>query len=231
MTNISWRIPSTLCVLVLVVAACSTSGDTERTVTAAELEGVMPTATDLGEGWTPMDIDEAEDDADDQSFEDQCPELARLGDDEDTDDGESEVEAAFEHTDGRQIEITLDPDAREITDEEVDELVEAIGACGELTFTDDDGFETLATLTAETTGAYGDQGVRLSVAAEVSGPGLPQPVTINLDGHLYRRGNVGVEVQVADGVDDDLRVTPSDLDQLDSLAARIDTDLEELFMD
>lgn len=189
----------------------------------------MPTATDLGEGWSAVDVDDSDDDPG-PAFEDQCPELARLGGDETEEDG-TEIEAAFEHTDGRSIDISLNPEAREVTDEEVDELVDAVNGCGEVTFTDDAGFETTATLNAETTGAYGDQGVRLSLAAEISGPGIPQPVSLNIAGHAYRRGNVGVEVRVTDGVDDGLQVTPSDLDQLDSLAARIDTDLEELFME
>jgi hypothetical protein len=230
MTSVSRRRVTALCVALLVFAACSSSGSSERTLSRAEVETVMPTATDLGEGWTPGDVDESGEDAG-PAFEDQCPELARLGGTLTEDDDGTDIEAAFEHTDARQIEITLNPDAREVSDEEVDELVEAVNACGELTFTDDAGFETTAALTAEPTGAYGDQGVRLSVAAEISGAGLPQPVALNIDAHTYRRGNVGVEVLVTDGITEDLQVTPSDIDQLDSLAARIDTDLEELFME
>ncbi|CAN5911912.1 hypothetical protein BH23ACT2_BH23ACT2_18760 [soil metagenome] len=231
MTTICRRPTAVLCALLLALAACSTSGDPERTITAAELEDVAPTAADLGDGWATGDTDESDSEDDAPDFEDECPELARLAGADDDEDQGSEFEAAFEHTDGRLIEITLDPDAREATDEEIDELVEAINACGEVTFTDDDGFETVATLSAETTGAYGDQGVRLSLAAEVSGPGLAQPVSVNIDAHLYRRGTVGVEVRATDGVGDDLEVTPSDLDQLDSLAARIDANLEDLFME
>lgn len=195
--------------------------------TSDDLEALLPSAADIGDGWK---VDTSDDDSDssalDKAIEEQCPDATALA----TDDDESTDSVKRSYVDGadRQIQVELSPSAMEVEDDFLDELVTAINDCPDVTFTEGT-VTTSLDLEAQTSEDYGDQAVQLHVAASITEASLSEPVTLDLYALVFRTEEVGVRITASDGLDSDtLEVTPSDGDQLTALADNLDQAVAQL---
>lgn len=195
--------------------------------TAEQLDGLLPEPADLGAGWSdaPTSAD-SDDPALDAAIEAQCPELARLQDEEDEAD---EVVGSYVNADSTELEVTLDDDAEAYSDEEFTAIIDAIGTCGEVTYTDDRGLTYLLNLSAQKEDGLGEQAARLTVDIHAEGSGLAQPIDLISNLIAFRRGPVGVSITGTDAVDGETQtVTPFDPALLDELAPMLDDDLADV---
>lgn len=183
---------------------------------AEELEATLPSASDLGAGWTVAEADPSDDDeSDDQAFTDQCPELAAAGFD-DTDDTDDAVRS-FADDDGRQIEVQVGPlDPSDSRDPDV--MADAFDGC-EVTFEEDGGTTTMR-FTAEADERRGDGGVTAKATVTVEADSLPEPVELGLSVRLFvLDGSTGVMITGIDGYSPQTEsVAPVDDAMLDDLA-------------
>lgn len=171
--------------------------------TLDQLADLLPTASDIGDGWTvvPADSDDDEDNALTQAIEEQCPVAAGLGGD-DPDEERAEVE--FTNDLFQNLSVSLSTDANELSADELAQAIEDINGCGEITSTDEsNGLVTSLTFQAEEDTDYGDQGIRLQGDVSLTAPELGDPVEFSLYILSFRDGTVGVSVKGADGIDQD----------------------------
>lgn len=216
-----------LVAVAVLAAGCGGDDDGETpTIDAGELESVLPTPGEIGDGWELATDPDAPEPGERSDLARRCPALADI---EAVNGGTGTVTREYRHPDGRHIEISLDPASPVYTDDEVDEIVGAIDACDEVVIAHPDGSETTVGFESRPTDAYGDQGIRLSVTSVRTGADH-DGVEIRTEGHAYRRAGVGVGVRTTDGTDGAGGRVPSDPDQLDSLAAQLDASLEELLL-
>lgn len=210
------------------VAAC---GDDEPArLTAEQLEAIMPTADDIGNGYAPK-APEAEDDdvVSDAAMEEACPEAtelaAQLGTDEES---TNVVEREFETEDGRQIQIALNPEAEELADDELSDLIAAVNDCEPVKHSDEDA-DTTFTFEMSEDDQWGDQGFEMTFDVRVESEQLPQPLDLELHGVGYRLGTVGVTVFATDGVDETtFAAVPADVELASELAADLEPEIEAL---
>lgn len=211
----------------------TTEGDDETPTdgpTREDLEGILPEAADVGDGWDEVASDggdDAGDDEEDAALEEQCPEAAALGANDETDDAEKAVRS-FEDAAGAGVEVKLNPTAEAIDADELDQLVDAINGCGPIAVDGGDGSTTTFEFEAVVDDEYGDQGLRMQAAVSLE---LPEVGVLELTLYFltYRDGPVGVSISGADGLDEDtLETVPIDPEILVALADGIDADLAEL---
>lgn len=210
------------------VAAC---GDDEPArLTAEQLEAIMPTADDIGNGYAPK-APEAEDDdvVSDAAMEEACPEAtelaAQLGTDEES---TNVVEREFETEDGRQIQIALNPEAEALAGDDLTDLIAAVNECDAVEISGDDADTTMTFGMAEDD-RWGDQGFEVTIGVHVEGDQLPQPLDLELHGVGYRLGTVGVTVFATDGVDETtFAAVPADVELASELAADLEPEIEAL---
>ncbi len=191
---------------------------------ADDLEALLPTAADLGDGWSDDPADES-DDADTtfgDAVTEQCPAAAALIDPDKTDN----PRAAFTDEAGAGLSVSLSPDAEEA---DVDAVVAEITACEPVVIEDEDGTVTTLTLEAATTQDYGDQGLQLRAEASITHPDLAAPLVINNYLLLFRTGTVGVRINGTDGyAEDNVTAVPIDGDLLVAVADDLNTEVADL---
>ena len=207
----------------------TTTTKAHRPVSQAQLESIMPTAADIGPDYevkastddptdttttTPGDVDPS-----DKAFEDACPKAKAL--DLMTDEANpDEATVEFSTNDDRGIEVDLDPTPGPMSEEKLDQIIDAFNDCGTVSYTDPDTGKVSMKLSAKKLEGVGDYGVDVSLNASME---LFQiPITIGFRGYIYVVDGVGVTVTASDGLDPStFETTPSDQDLLPKLAAEM----------
>lgn len=198
--------------------------------TIDELAELLPSAADLGEDWSEVETTFGSDSDDDDDtaalFEAQCPELAEVavgGQDED-----DEVTRTFESTDDTSFEVGLQVNSQPLSDAKLDEIVDALGDCTNLTYTED-GADVTMNLTAERADELGDRGARMTIEATIESTQLPAPIEMSVHMLVFVRDSVGVMVSATPGLDPEtFEKIDFDLALVDDVAAAIDEDLDAL---
>ena len=213
----------------------STTTEAKTTTTAADgdrpseadLKAILPTAADIGTGWT---LDEAASEdtstsAQDKAMEAQCPAMKDLGT---NNDDKTEVKHSFTNAAGEQIEVSLTSDADKTSKTELADKIEAVNSCGPVSTTED-GVKTTIEFQAAPNDTYGDFGVQMQAKVTLESEQLPQPVELNLYGLMFRIGTVGVSITGFDGLDNStLKVTPVDTDALVAQAEAMESAVKNL---
>jgi len=203
----------------------STGGGPDDGPTTEDLEAILPAATDIGAGWT--EDNTPDDDEENTSFEEQCPEVADvgLGDDDDSD----KVTQKFMDTEERQLEVSLSPTAEALDQDQLEAFVDAINQCGTITDTNDQGVTSSFDLEAQADRDYGEQGIRLQADVTIKSDVLPRELTLTLYSLSWREGTVGVQITAFDGIDDaTFEAVPFETDVLTGLADDVDAQVENL---
>ncbi|CAN5515333.1 hypothetical protein BH10ACT1_BH10ACT1_32570 [soil metagenome] len=212
----------------------TTDGDTTTTEaqdpsdgpTSDDLEAILPTAADIGSGWSVDPDDDGDSTQTDDQLDEQCPDVAAL---EDLSDEDLDVEQDFTNDDNQQVVVKLNPSARAVSDDELDEYVDAANACTGSIVDDEDGTTTKFAFDVSRTDEFGDQGIQIEGTITVSGGGLPKPVTITIYNLNYRIGSVSVEVSGQDGIDGATYASvPFDPDLLVTLGRDLESQVSEL---
>jgi hypothetical protein len=202
--------------------------------TVAELTAILPGSVDLGEEWLEAPAEETDPSGDrspaDLALEEQCPDLADLvGADTGSEDADETVVRSFVDTDGRELEIELDPDARAWSDAELQEAVDAINACDEVELDERGGVATTLRFQATIDPDHGEQAVKLQADIHLTLPSEDEPISLTLYGLVFRTGSVGVQLTATDGLDpESLEVNRTDLDLLTTLSDRLEAAVDDL---
>lgn len=239
---------ATLAVGAFLLAGCSAGGsDADPTTTAkattttkaevttttadgpssSDLEDLLPAAADLGAGWK---LDTSPDDGDnsgDSAIDDQCPEVAALTQKDDADD---KVKAAFVDASDANITVSLSPSAEVLSDAKLQDTIDAVNKCTNVTITDAAaGTTTTLSFEAQENTDYGDQGIQARAEVTVEADGLPQPIKLQLYALSFRNGTVGVSITGTEGFDEaTAAAVPLDTDILLSLAETLDQQVGDL---
>ena len=196
-------------------------------VTSDDLEAILPSASDIGPGYSEVRNDRSDANEPDpigDALTAQCPEVEELnGDDEDDDD---EVSAKFEDDEGRSIEVKLSPTAKERSPDELATFIEAVNGCDDITASDAK-FDYSITLAAGEEPSLGDQAIRLALSITISGGDLPGPLALNTYGYIFRIGTVGGQITGSDGTDGTTRIK-FDSDDLDPLVLDMEARVDDL---
>ena len=229
------------------LVACGVSGGSDDGPTPAddarptldELEALLPEAADLGEGYELVssneDPTEADDDDDDpmgldSALDDACgPAVTDWMDaGGDGPDEDEEVVRHFSTDVDQTVQTDIGFTSREVSDDQLAELIDALRDCEQATVDLPDGSLDVQ-ISASEEAEIGDQAVRVFMDLTMHIDGLPQPITVSMEGITYVRGPVTVMVMVGDGLDErTLRAVPGDVHLIDSLATEIDTALVDL---
>lgn len=193
--------------------------DPSGSITEADLEAILPTAADVGNGYVLGEDDEAEDDDEsdaddtDAAFEEACPALNELEFDGEEVEGPSRT---FEVPgDEREISVQLSLDPTVFAEDEIDDLIAAFDECGQVDITDDEsGMGISFELAAERSDEFGDYGMQLDLDASFAFFGAP--IEIQLRGLIFGLNGVGVFISAASGMDEGesgFELTPVPLDE------------------
>lgn len=202
----------------------------EGEVPAEELEALLPDASAIGPGYTEVAAEEDDDSGDDeatqQALEEACPDAAELLADADDEDDEVEREFAGEHD--RSVTVGFDPTPRNLEDDSLDQVVDAINSCQPASVTQD-GFDMTLELAAERDDTYGERGALVDLVVTMAHPQLPEPLTMDFRMRVFLVGSVSATIEVSSGIDEStVTPVPGDFDLLDSLAPQLEADLEAL---
>ena len=196
-------------VLLLVVAGCSSSG--EKDLTSADLSNAMPTAQELGSGYTRDKAGEADDDDDGSKLKVPAKCRALLNDDDD----KSEEQAKRQFKDGQERELDV---SAAVTDKTLASVEKAAKSCTKVPFTNGSSNGTIS-FKVTSSNDFGDDADAIDL--EVA---LAQPISLTIKGHgiLAKRGDVGISVVGFDGVDSEGNVTAIDNEMIDDAAHELD---------
>ncbi|QXC62804.1 hypothetical protein KSP35_08505 [Aquihabitans sp. G128] len=194
--------------------------------TTSDLEAILPTADDLGAGWTAST--ESDDGQEDTTIEDQCPEAAALIPTDDEDDSDH-AKAHFQTSDGREVSVELTPEAKQLGKDDLEQYATALNDCKPEITDPDTGLKTAFAFDVTPTDAYGDAALQIEATVTLSGDALPKTIELMLYSLVYRTGSVGVEISGQDGVDDaTAAVKAFDPDLLIKLADDVDPKITDL---
>lgn len=240
--------------LLLPLAACGTSGGEDgasapegdgssSAPTEAELESILPTAEEVGEGYTVVtdDADDADDDdqgtddtaedteaddATDDAFAEACPGADILEGLDSADDDADQVAREFENEQQATIEVSLESTPDDITEEKVAELIDVLNECGTIEM-EEDGTSMELTFEAEPYDEHGDYGAQLSMEATATVMGIP--LEIGFSGVLFSQDGTTVSVTASSGLDEDtFEQVPADDQLIAPLAELMSQRLAEL---
>lgn len=234
---------------VLVVASCSksvpSSGDTTTTgagassttaapgssVSEADLEGLLPTAEQVGADFSVDTEDDDTDDDDpafDEALEQACPALAEVTDD---DDGDPDAERDFTTADDRSVSVSLAGDVAtsDVPDEDaLRRVVDVVADCDTISFPSDE-IDFTVEINMELDDTFGDYGVIYTMDFLAESDQLPAPMEFGAVARMYVIGDVRVVVSATGNVDSTtLETIPPDVDIVDRLAEQLESDLGEL---
>jgi hypothetical protein len=197
------------------------------------LEAALPEAADIAPGFSVVEDDEEEDDGEDsaadKAMEEACPDAAEYFAEIEDDQDDDELKRTYEHTDSRQVEISIDPNGRDdMETADIDKVVGLFQACDEIEY-EEDGATTRMTIDAEVDEEHVTKGLLLNIHVVVEAPMLPAPIDVNLKGLLFLVDQVGVSVMMIDGLDEDtMKPVPSDWDRLYELATEMEDRVGEV---
>lgn len=195
-------------------------------VTSDDLEAILPTVSDLGEGWS-VDTTPDDESSAGPDLEELCPEAAAVRGEEDTDD--DKVKVKFAHADtSEQIEVELSPSAKAYDQDELEAYAEALNDCTPSTTDEESGLDYSFRFEVNSLEDYGDQGLQLESHVKVSGESLPDLIEFTIYGLIFRSGAVGVEISGQDGISPTYEVSEFDPNQLITLADDLDPKVKDL---
>lgn len=209
-----------------------TGGTSDLTID--DLEAILPSASDVGSGWTARPDDESSgDDTDDdpdateRALEEKCPELADLTAElDDPAQGERDTGRVYSGPDDLQLQVGLKLDATSDVQGMVDS-VEAMDACS-VTVTED-GTTSSIDFDARADGSRGDGGVAIDATIRLEDAMLSKPLELQLHMVVFLVDDVGVFVGATDGLSDaDFTVVPSDPELLGDVADLMENRVEDL---
>lgn len=210
-------------------------GDSGDRPSTEELVDLLPTAKEIGPGYTMSDEnlgddpddDSGSDDSDDepdpteQAMIDQCPGATFLEELDDSGESTTEISREFENEAEATIEVALDPEPPKFSEETVGKIVEALADCGTIEATDEDGGSIEMTMTAEEYDEHGDFGVAVEMDAEYSLQGVTIPIAFR--GVIFSVDGTAVSVVATSGLDEQtFEQVPADYDLLPDLAAMME---------
>jgi hypothetical protein len=206
----------------------SDGGDPADVPSVAALVDILPTATDIGDGYEVSDedlTDEPDDEASDDTGSDPtedaileaCPGAEVIQElDNSRGDNPDEVSREFSTDTDKTVEVSLDPTGGDFTEENVDKVVEALADCGTIK-TEQDGAKVEMTIKAERNDDVGDFGVQMSMDATFELMGTP--VEISFRGRIFSVDGVTVSVVATSGLDDtSFTAVPGDYDLVPTLS-------------
>lgn len=196
-----------------------------KKVTVADLEALLPTASEVG-GTYEVEGDDGDDGdaATEQAVEKACPGIYELFDDT----ANAAAEVSMEDADQRGFEVRLSPTPR-IDEDTVDEQIDAINRCDTITLTDENGSDLSMDLSARRTDDFGDLAVTFSADLSIDNDALRAPLTIRLAQRSFVVGPVSVNVNITDGLDEaTLENLPGDVDLLDEYSTEMETRVTDL---
>lgn len=215
------------------------SSSEPKAVTSKQLEKILPVAADIGEGYevsdttrpgastttTPGGSTTAPDPME-AEMKKQCPKAAELDFLDDTDTTNDEVGVEFKNAKDQGIEVSLDPTAGPINEENIDQVIEAFNDCGTLNVTDPDMGEMEMKLSAKPL-EVGDFGADITLNAKLDLFGVP--VTLDFHGYIFSVDGVTVSVTAISGLDStSMEPTPLDDERLPDLAAEMEDRVKSL---
>ena len=218
-------------------APAETPGSEAGRPTLDELAALLPDADDLGDDY---EVSSSHDDPDEGDDDDPLDLVSALSEAcgptvsdwmEAGGDSGDDAQGVYRHfsTDRDQtVQVDIGFVGRDVSDEQIAELIEAMQNCEEVSLDIDEGTLEVQVSAAEET-AIGDQAVRMFVDMTLHLDGLPRPITVSMEGITYARGPVNVMVMVGDGIDaQGLRAVAGDVHLVDVLATDIDADVNDL---
>lgn len=206
-----------------------------------QLKAILPTLKDLDDpAYTDADIqiggdpdsdDTDDDESGDDPYDEACPELQELDFLNETDTDDDSVSVTFSTEDEREVEVRLDPTASELTGESLDQIVEALNACGSVSIEDETMGAATVTFAAERDDRFGDRGLRLTMNASFSFFGMA--IDVDFLGHAFELNGIGVFVSASSGFEESetsLMGTPVPLDgeHVDAMAKLMDQRVGDL---
>lgn len=228
------------------LASCGVSGGNDTTATtgsttttkpdddpvsADALRALLPTVAEVGPEYEVAEKDDPEED-DDQQFEaavrTACPNAAAFLDDASSSD-DDDIAREFETPDDRTISVTLNPDPRNLGEDELDRLIGVINGCDTIDIEDEDEISASLDLEAERDDTYGDRGMVMQMHVAFGSGLLPEPIELDARIRVFTVGPVSVSINAGDGIDETTLATiPGDVDIIDTLAADLQTKVEDL---
>lgn len=205
-------------------------GAPDGEVPAGELEALLPDASAIGAGYSevePEQDDSGDDDrATQQALEEACPDAAELFADAEDEDDAVEREFAGDHE--RSVTVGFDPTPRNLDDDTLDQVVDAVNSCRPASIAQD-GFDMTLELAAERDDTYGERGALVDMQVTMAHPQLPEPLTLEFRMRVFLVGSVSATIEVTSGVDGStMTPVPGDFDLLDSLAPQLEAGLDAL---
>lgn len=198
-------------------------------LTKADLERLLPVASDVGAGYEMIDESDSGSDSGDGEFDkvmaDACPSLVDLiGAPENNSDSPDKAERSFSTEDGRTVSVELDPDltdAKVTSAAEMRKVVDAVNSCDNLKFSNN-GVDFTMSLTMRTDKTFGDFGGILELSVHGESAQLPKPLDLNGVVRMFVSHGVGVTVSAMGGVDTEtFDAVPADSDAVETIAKQI----------
>ena len=223
-------------------STATTEDGSPKKVTSKQLEAILPKAADIGAGYEVSDTKRAGESSSSTTtssdtgtttpdpmqaeMEKQCPKAAELDFLDDTDTTNDDVSVEFKNDKDQGIEVSLDPTGGPVTEDNIDQVIEAFNDCGTLTVTDPDMGEMTMELSAKPTDV-GDFGADITMNAKLDLFGVP--VTLDFHGLIFSVDGVTVGVTASSGLDaNTMEPTPIDDEDLPDLAAEMESRVKTL---
>lgn len=198
-----------------------------------DLRALLPTAAEVGPDYrVAVDDDDEDDEGDDAAFEaamrSACPDAAEFMEDA-SDENESDIGQEFETDDDRTIEVTFNPDPKNLGEADLNRVIDVINGCGTVEVEQGEGLSMALDFDAVRDDRFGDRGMTMTMEAELSSPYLKGPLTLGARLRVFVVGPVSVSINAGDGLDDEtFGPVPGDYDLVDVLSAGLETELDRL---
>lgn len=214
---------------------------TTPSLSAAELESLLPTAAEIGAGYSVVTMDaaatEQADEAWNKATRDACPELYEVSSDFaqlfTVAYGQTPtfVQRVYADAASRGVEVDLTDGGDFIpTEEQLDKIIAATNSCDTIRLSDEQtGSDVSMKLRANPDSHYGDLGMVMTMDIERKNPLLPR--TVKTSGHVrtFQRGATTVSITTVDGIDlTTLRAVPVDYRLAAELAEELDAEIKQL---
>lgn len=243
----SWRHLLVVGASALAVVSCTTSGSNDsadptttepsgRDFTTSELQAILPTAAEVGQGYR-VKPDTGGGNNNDVEVEAAltaaCPGIeeafANFGtEDDDGTENENVVEVSMEDDDERgfEVKVNAEPSLDPAT---VDGQIDVINGCEPFTFDGGDGSDITMTMQADRTDAFGEVAVDFTLELLIENDQLPVPVDLTFASRSFLVDTVSVTVTVSDGLDTKAFETIGrDTDLLEEFSAEMETRVTDL---
>ena len=194
-------------------ATSTTSAGAGTGPTAAQLEAILPTVAEIGEGWMPDDTPDTPDAAE-IATETECPDAANLL----AAPADDEVAMAYNGPGQEIVAVSLAAGVEPIDPAAAKSAVDTINACAPVTATQD-GLPYKATFDASVDDSFGDGGIKLIVTTTVGEPGNSYELVT--DRLVFTVGSVGVTITGLDGSAEAGTVSRLDKSDVETLATEM----------